>query len=587
MRGAGGRPSTSSRAATAVASLTLALAGGTIACSASARPVEPLVGAPWSAVPLTPEWSDIARPVAGDHSAECEAVYRALEAEQRCVGSLCEHGASLAKEWLLRCEEVSRGRTTAVSALADTFAGRAAQPATECGRRATSILRDECSDAAACRPLVQRWAASCASTEATPLVLRKLERAVARAEGAEGFTIDARSCSELFADVVRVARCESKRQCEDGMSAVEAFRDRCLVRSEPVSWPVAISLVSVMSGAGRRVASIPLSAADAQRGPDGPLALREERGVLLRVCGEPVTSGKQVVQARRDCRDGELTYARAFDEAGGAVVRVGSLRFDDEASFSRRFPSLRVAAEEDARADLALPELEKDLEHAAAQVKSGATYEAWRTLARTLVVHADALEHPRVAAALARRDEALAPALRELGRAKVGAARRAAASVDLAAFAQRASSSVLGDVREEGIVEIGARSAPPVDLAPSMPRAVAAYRDAVAEMGAVLKQRNVRETPPEAAEAAARDEIARCGAAVKEARGVEDQLVRCAFGLDACEPEKIAARTAELDRAREALRLAVDRVEALLAGPAQRAATSIGAAQRAAGCVRE
>jgi hypothetical protein len=572
------------RAATA---LTLALGAGLPACGGGAHPAAAQGAAPWSSVPLTPEWTDVARPVAGDHSAECEAVYRALEAEQGCKGSLCEHGASLAREWLLRCEEVSRGRTTAVTALADTFERRAAQAPTVCGRRATSILRDQCSEPAACRPLVERWAASCAASEATPLVLRKLERAVERAEGAPGFTIDARSCSDLFAEVVRVARCESRRQCEDALQPVEAFAARCLVASEPVSWPVAISLLSVEAGAGRQPPAIPLSPADAERGPDGPLALGEERGVLLRVCGEPVTTGKQVVQARRDCREGELTYARVFEGPGGPVVRVGALRFDDDASFSRRFPSIHVAAEEDARAELALPDLQRELEAAASQVKRGAAYEAWRTLARALVVHGDVLEHPRVSAALSRRDEELAPALRELGRAKVAAARRAGPGVDLAAFAQRAHASVLADVREEGIVEIGARGAPPVDLAPSMPRSVAAYRDAVSDMGAVLEQAHVREMDPEAAASAAREEIARCGAAAAQAKAAEEQLVRCAFGLDACEAEKVAARTAELDRAREALRLAALRVDSLVAGPAQGAAASIGAAQRAAGCTQD
>lgn len=538
-------------------------------------------------MPLTPEWTDIARPVAGDHSKECEAVYQALESEQRCTASLCEHAASLAKEWMLRCEDVSRGRTTAVASLSATFDERAAQPATECGRRATAILRDECSNAEACRPLVQRWGASCAATEATPLVVRKLERAVSRAEGQEGFSLDGRSCSDLFAEVVRASHCESRRQCEEALGAVDAYRGRCLVPGEPVSWATAMSLIGVLSGAGRKATSLPISREDAQRGPDGPLALGEERGALLRVCGEPVTGGRQVVQARRDCKGGDFTWAKAFEEQGGAVVRVGSLRFDDDRSFRVRFPTLHVVAEEVARAELALPELEQQLDQAAQQVRAGATYEAWRTLAKALVANAEVLEHPRVAASLVKRDEALAPALRELGKAKVLAARRAAATVDLAAFAQRASSLVLGDLREEGIVEIGARAASHADLVESMPRSVAAYRDAVSEIATVLKQRNVKEVDPAAAEAAAQAELARCGAAVKEARAAEDELIRCAFGIDACEPDKIAARTQELDRAREALRLAVERVDALVAGPAQRAAAAIGAAQRAAGCVRE
>ncbi len=95
----------------------------------------------------------------------------------------------------------------------------------------------------------------------------------------------------------------------------------------------------------------------------------------------------------------------------------------------------------------------------------------------------------------------------------------------------------------------------------------------------------MKEVDPAAAEAAARDELARCGAAVKEARTAEDDLTRCAFGIDACEPDEISERTKELDRAREAPRLAVERGDALVAGPAQRSAASIGAAQRAAAAV--
>jgi len=325
---------------------------------------------------------------------------------------------------------------------------------------------------------------------------------------------------------------------------------------------------------------------DAQRGPDGPLGLGEMRGSLLRLCGEPVTSGKQVVEARRECKGGELVFAKVFDEPGGPVVRVGALHFGDDRTFAARFPELRVVAEDDARADVALPEIEKALEQAAQLVRSGSAAEAYGGLARVLIENESALDHPRVAAALAKRDEAVAPALRELGRAKVAAARRAATAVDLAAFAQRASTRVLGDLRDEGLVEIGAGAAT-VDLVDAMPRAVAAYRDAVAEMASVLKQRGLAALDPTAAEAAAREELGRCATLVTQEKTAEEQLLRCAFALDTCDEATTEARTKELDRARAAKRAAVERVDALVAGPAQKAAVTIGAAQREAGCVRD
>lgn len=573
--------------ATTVA-LALAFALPLAACGAeNARPVETSEAKAWSNTPLTPEWTDLARDVAGDPVRECEAVYIALAREEPCQASLCEHAMSLANEWELRCPSVSHGREKSVARLKKVFAFLVSQPPTECGRRATSILRDECSDAEKCRPLVEHWAASCAVEAGTPLVRRLLERAVDRAEGATGYAIDQRSCSDIFGEIAKGARCESRRKCEDALPAAEAYASRCFVSGQSVTWPTALSFLAVMSGAGKRAAPVPLSPVDAQRGPDGPLALGEERGALLRLCGEPVTSGKQVVQARRECKGGEFVLAKVFDEAGGPVVRVGALRFGDDRTFAGRFPRLHVVAEDEARADLALPEIEHALDLAAAQVRAGGAADAWRPLARVLLEHGDALEHPRIAAALAKRDEEVAPAFRELGRAKLGAARRASPSVDLGAFAQRSSTRVLGDLRDEAIVDIGAGAPSNADLVEAMPRSVAAYRDAVADMTSLLKQRGIALVDPATAEAAAREELARCASAVGRANEAEDKLLRCAFAIDSCDGAEVDTRTAELDRARADKRAAVDRVDSLVAGPAQKGADAIGAAQRGAGCVHD
>jgi hypothetical protein len=573
-----------------IPALILVAEGVAIGCAGSVvAPPAPPPRPSWSSTPFTPEWSALTRAVGSDKAKQCGAIHEALEREDPCKASLCEPAASLAKEWLLRCPPVTPDRESSVETLSSIYQERMTREPTDCGRRATAILRDGCSNPQACRPLVERWAASCAAVEGTPLVSRLLEKAVDRAEGndeVETFKIDASSCSDLFAQVVKGARCESRRKCEDALAGVEAFSARCLVAREPVSWPTAISLVSVLSGAGKRVSPLPISAQDAQRGPEGPLALTAQRGALLRLCGEPVQSGRQVVQARRDCKGGEFVFARAFEEPAGPVVRVGVLPFDEDRAFARRFPSLHVASEADARADLALPDLQKELDQAAAMARAGGP-DAARSLARTLVRHLDVLDHPRVQGALSSRDEALAPALRELGRAKVGAARRAPQSVDLRTFSQRATTRVLGDVKEDGTVEIGARVASHVDLAEAMPRGLAAYRDAVTEMVVILRQRKIALADGEAAEAAARDEVARCGAAAKDAKLAEEQLIRCAFAVEPCDPDKVATRTRELDRARETVRVSMENAEALAAGPANRAAASLAAALRAAGCTRD
>src|SRR5690606_38037802 len=120
------------------------------------------------------------------------------------------------------------------------------------------------------------WAASCAVEAGTPLVRRLLERAVDRAEGSTGYAIDQRSCGDLFAEIGSNARCESKRQCEEVVPAIEAYTSRCTASGQAVTWPTALSVLAVMSGAGKRAAPVPLSPVDAQRGPDGPLALGEE-----------------------------------------------------------------------------------------------------------------------------------------------------------------------------------------------------------------------------------------------------------------------------------------------------------------------
>ena len=79
------------RAAARRAALGLTLAVGlplglaASACGAADRPAEAPREDPWSSTPLTPEWTDIARPVAGDHSRECEAVYQALPELKRLI----------------------------------------------------------------------------------------------------------------------------------------------------------------------------------------------------------------------------------------------------------------------------------------------------------------------------------------------------------------------------------------------------------------------------------------------------------------------------------------------------------------------
>ena len=71
----------------AVASLSV-LGATFAACGGEpVRPVESSEAKAWSRTPLTPEWSDIAKDVAGDHVRECEAVYLALSREEPCQAS--------------------------------------------------------------------------------------------------------------------------------------------------------------------------------------------------------------------------------------------------------------------------------------------------------------------------------------------------------------------------------------------------------------------------------------------------------------------------------------------------------------------
>lgn len=552
-----------------------------------ARAKEPVVVEDeWTRIAPSKEWLHATADGSGDHRAECAQVLTWVKGEETCRASLCEHGRDLADEWLQRCSKLAeKDAVSAVGEVKEKLGTRATEKATDCGTSFDAILRDGCGSDATCAIEGQRWATRCGKSEATPLVMRLLEKTIERklAEPAK-VELDPRTCDELRADVAAVAECKDQFACAAALPRVETYRARCDSDAERPTITTAVQLLTVVVGAGKPGAPILTRAGGAGILPDeAPVVLADGSGAVISICDERASDFTRYLAGRRACSGGKMVVARAFKTDRGVEVRVGALDFPDDATFVARYPTIVGARETAARDKEESAALSADLTKAAelAQNAAGAV-EAYRLLARAVAAHASALRRsPALRAQVTARDLALTLALKELGRAKVAALKGRVPAPDHDGLILRAQTRAFADVTPEGAVEIGAASrASRLDTTALLPSAMAAYLAALKPARPKKLDKNAVQIAKATGVAAA----ASCGGALRKLQESKLALINCNFGLLTCDEGKTAGLKKSVDESRVAAESAFHDLDLARTGGAVEDAAALDKAAEQAGC---
>jgi hypothetical protein len=536
----------------------------------------------WSKLPPSKEWLFATSEFNGNHKAECEHVLGWIKGEEACKATLCEHGQALAADWMARCSPAAGAELSGtVRALQGTFGARINEKPTDCAKRLDDLVRDGCGDDATCQATGQRWATHCAKGEGTPLVMRMLQRTIERKmeQGSEALKLDTRPCDELKNEVLEAAKCKDRFACAEAIPRVDAYRDRCESEAARPTLGIAVAEATVLLFGPKPPEPILLGPGAPTLQPgELPVMLEDKSGGVITVCDERASDLARYVGSRKGCQGGRMVVARAFPTSRGAEVRIGSLDFPDDATFSARYPTIVGAGELEARDREAAAALDAELVKAAA----AAPAEGAKMVSRAVLAHVLSIKRSAVVrAVLQKRDEALAPALRELAREKIAAARSKAPPGDLAGLILRGRSRAFADVAPDGTVQIGATGrAFTLESGAFLPRATEAY-------AAVLKGARPRKVDSKTAKAEkARGQAAAgtCGAALKRLSDTKKALASCNFGLDSCDDTKTAGLVKTVDEARVAAEAAFHELESTRTGGAADEADALTRAAEAAGC---
>jgi hypothetical protein len=555
----------------ALLSLVLAACGGAKPAPPAVETAVPAPSPPSAPPPETPEW-EVAVKGADGKPAECAAAFAALRAEKSCKASLCAHAASLAKQWARYCAPAAED-----AAIAAELGSRVGQAPTECGKRAEAVLAGGCERDPTCEGTASRWAAHCAKSDGSPLVLGLLERAVAKRSALTSYTLDARGCDELRAELRRGVACDPA-SCPAAFKTAQAHRTRCTGPNEVPDSTTALIEAAVFAAAGQ-LPPPPIVPPNPRKltADDAPVLLPDRWGVVAAVCGARAADMAAYVANRRACRAGKVTIARFFvNSTKDFEVRAGAIDAPDDDTFARRFPSLRAVGEIEARDDAAKKALEAELPKAAALAKDPSTAaEAARRITRLAGEHGAALARSAaVRAAFTAVDADLAPALAEIGKAKLAAGKKVVLAAELAGLAARAPARPFADLDEDGAVKVGAPGAASLLLGASLfPRAMEAYTAALGDLAALAKKRPIPLGDARSIKTHAVEAAKGCAALARRVQANEKDLVGCAFTMNTCSAAKIEALSKMLDEDREALASArhqIDLARSVLPALAQR-----------------
>ena len=541
----------------------------------------------WSRTPPSKDWLFATGDFNGPHKAECDHVLGWVRGEDTCKSSLCEHGKDLSAEWLTRCsslEDPSLSET--VRKIQADLTARAAEPETDCAKRFDGMIRDGCGGGAACLASGQRWATRCAKKEGTPLTLRILQRTVERAQpqGSDPVELDDRSCDDLRADLMEAGKCKDRFVCADAIGRVSTYHDRCEGEGERPTIATAVVELTVQSFGSKPPEPIFVRQGSPAVDPaELPVALGDGSGGVITVCEERASDLGRYLESRRACQGGKMVVARAFPTPNGVEVRLGALDFPDDAVFSARYPTIVAAGELELRDKAAAAALEAGLGKAAALAKDGpGASAASRLVAGVVLAHVLAIKRsPMLRGVIAKHDADVAPALRELGKAKAAALKGKVSAADGAGLLARARTRAFADLGPDGSVQIGAASrALTLDTTIFLPKAMEGYLAAL--KGARARKVDARTEKAELARGTAAAQA--CGAAEKKLQETKKSLVSCDFGLESCDAARHTALLKAVDEARVAAEAAFRDMETTRTGGASEDEGSITRAAEAAGC---
>ncbi len=557
------------------------------ACASEApkrRAEPPRPADPWDDTPHSNEWLYATREASGGHPTECKAAFTWIEGEAECRGAGCVHAKDLAKDWLARCEPHDPDHVDAVKKALPDLAAKARQDASPCSEESEALLRDGCPKTGDCAEAVQAWATRCSKLEASPLTVRMLERVVERKTGRKG-KLDGRSCEDLFADIGKGSSCSNTFACEAALKEVDAYRARCEVAGDKPGIAAAVLSLGITHGAGRPAAPV-LTRAGALKNREVATALDDGMGAALSVCGERTSDLARYLAKRRECKDGEIVYARAWKRDGGLEVRLGKLAFPDDRTFSARFPSLAVDGEAELRDAQDLAAFEAELGKIAG-LAQGSARDAAASLGKLVVAHALALHRSGAfREALSSKDAALVPAMRELGAQKAKAAKAKLTVAELAGFVARARTRAFADVGPDGAVAVGAATrATEFETEGVLTKGMAAYQEALKPGEAQAKLRKVDARTAKLALAYGKIQADTCGAAEKRLSDAEQKMLACAFGVQPCDEAGAAKLTKEIDDARQQADAARHQLDAVLTGAASSYKGELVERSSSAGCL--
>lgn len=543
-------------------------------------PKDPVVEDEWSKLPPSKEWLFATSEFNGPHKAECDHVLTWIKGEESCTATLCEHGVSLTTDWMQRCPKYGDpGAPDAVKTAQGQMGARTSNKPTDCGKRFEEIVRDGCGDDATCLRTGQRWATRCAKSEGTPLTMRILQRTIERKQeqGADPVKLDLRTCDELRSEVMELGKCKDRFACGEGIPKVEAYRDRCESDGERPTLATAVAETTVLLFGQKKPEPILFRGAPTLSPGEVPVMLEDKSGGVITVCDERASDLGRYVNARKGCAAGRMVVARAFSTSKGAEVRVGSLDFPDDATFSARYPTIVGHGELELRDKEIIAALEPELTRA---VNMGGA-EGARVLGKLIVGHVVAIKRSAaVKQALGRRDEALVPLMKELAKLKLAAAKGKVPVGDAAGLMNRARTRPFADLAGDGTVQLGAPTrALTLDTSAFLPRATEAH-------AAALKGRGRKVDPKTAKAEHARGVAAAqaCGAALKKLSDTKRSLASCNFGLESCDDARQASLVKTVDEARLAAEAAFHGLETARTGGAADDAGALHQSAESAGC---
>ena len=182
---------------------------------------------------------------------------------------------------------------------------------------------------------------------------------------------------------------------------------------------------------------------------------------------------------------------------------------------------------------------------------------------------------------LAKRDELLAPVLKEIAKAKLAAGKHyKTPAVDAAGLLARARTRAFADLGPDGGVQIGAPGRGfTLDTSALLPRAMEAYLAALTP----ARPRKLDTTTAAAEKARGAGAAQACGEAEKKLQDFKKSLVSCNFGLETCDDARQAALAKSVDEARLAAETAFHDLDAARTADAEDA-DAINRAAGAAGC---